>query len=216
MVRGVPKLPPRDYYLLWKEGKAPDVVIEITSKTTRREDRTKKWPLYRDFLKVGEYFQFDPREDYLKPSLQGHRWVDGEFKPIEPVAGRIPSLALGLHLERRGTELRLYDPATGCCLPTLLEATKQAKAETELLRRQTEELNRQTEELNRQTEELNRQTEELRRQTEELRRRVRRSLTSTSQGPGPVNTRAVRPGPRRAAPQAAGQPGGSFARRTRP
>ena len=42
VVRGVPKLPPRDYYLLWKEGRSPDVVIEITSKTTRREDQKKK------------------------------------------------------------------------------------------------------------------------------------------------------------------------------
>src|SRR5436305_13190373 len=27
MVRGVPKLPPRENYLVWEEGKAPDVVI---------------------------------------------------------------------------------------------------------------------------------------------------------------------------------------------
>ena len=49
---GVPKLPLRDNYLLWKEGKGPDVVLEITSKTTRREDETKKRLLYRDVLKV--------------------------------------------------------------------------------------------------------------------------------------------------------------------
>src|SRR3954452_8975828 len=36
---GVPKEPLRDYYLLWLEPKGPDVVIEITSKTTRREDQ---------------------------------------------------------------------------------------------------------------------------------------------------------------------------------
>jgi Uma2 family endonuclease len=36
VVRGVPKNTPRDYYLTWKEGKAPDLIIEITSKTTRR------------------------------------------------------------------------------------------------------------------------------------------------------------------------------------
>src|SRR4051794_14960222 len=48
VVRGVPKLPPRDYYLLWKEGKPPEVVIEITSKTTRCEDQNTKRVLYRD------------------------------------------------------------------------------------------------------------------------------------------------------------------------
>ncbi len=39
---GVPKNPPRDYYLVWKEGKAPDVVIEITSKSIMREDKKEK------------------------------------------------------------------------------------------------------------------------------------------------------------------------------
>ena len=50
VVRGVPKLPLRKYYLLWEEGQGPDLVIELTSKTTRREDREKKLVLYRDRL----------------------------------------------------------------------------------------------------------------------------------------------------------------------
>jgi hypothetical protein len=100
-------------HLLWKEGKGPDVVIEITSKTTRREDQKKKLILYRDVLKVPEYFQFDPTEDYLKPPIQGHRLFEGQYVPIELVEGRLPSAVLGLHLERDGLELRLYDPATG-------------------------------------------------------------------------------------------------------
>jgi Uma2 family endonuclease len=112
-VRGIPKLPERDYYLVWIEGKSPDVVVEITSKTTKREDRTKKLVLYRDVLKVPEYFQFDPTEDYLKPPLQGFRLRAGQYIPIDPVDGRLPSQLLGLHLERDGRELRLYDPATG-------------------------------------------------------------------------------------------------------
>ena len=121
VVKGVPKAPPRDYYLLWKEGKSPDVVVEITSKTTRREDQQKKWMLYRDVLKVPEYFQFDPTEDYLKPSLQGHRLVNGEYRPVAMVAGRMPSEVLGLHLEREGHELRLFDPETGRRLLTPAE-----------------------------------------------------------------------------------------------
>lgn len=134
VVFGVPKLPPRDYYLLWEEGKSPDVVIEITSKTTRREDQNTKRSLYRDVLKVPEYFQFDPTEDYLKPSLQGHRLVDGEYVPIAPVAGRLPSRALGLHLERDGTQLRLFDPVAGRRLPTPQEhaaAAERAALEAE-------------------------------------------------------------------------------------
>ena len=101
----------RKNYLVWAEGKAPDLVIEVTSKTTRHEDQVRKRALYRDVLQVPEYFMFDPREDYLHPPLQGFRLVDGEYLPIEPVAGRLPSDVLGLHLERDGEELRLYDPA---------------------------------------------------------------------------------------------------------
>src|SRR5206468_9734638 len=94
LVRGVAKEPPRDYYLLWKEEKGPDVVIEITSKTTRREDQKKKLILYRDVLKVPEYFQFDPTEDYLKPPMQGHRLLGGQYVPIEPAGGRLASAVL--------------------------------------------------------------------------------------------------------------------------
>jgi Uma2 family endonuclease len=103
VVRGVPKEPPRDNYLVWEEGKAPDVVFEITSKSTDREDRKKKRELYRDVLKVPEYFLFDPFEEYLKPSMQGYRLAAGEYAPIEPVGDRLPSDVLGLHLERDQT-----------------------------------------------------------------------------------------------------------------
>jgi Uma2 family endonuclease len=156
VVRGIPKHPPRLHYLLRKEGKSTDLVIEITSKTTRREDQNKKPTLYRDVLKVPEYFQFDPREEYLKPSLRGHRLVEGQYVPIEPVDGRLPSQVLGLHLERDGTHLRFFDPATGRRQLTRQERlsaeeaarrqaearAEQAEAENERLRRELETLRR--------------------------------------------------------------------------
>jgi Uma2 family endonuclease len=126
VVRGVPKLPPRNYYLLWREGKAPDVVIEVTSRKTRSEDR-KKWMLYQDVLRIPEYFLFDPREEYLKPSLQGCRLRRRRYIPIEPIFGRLPSMGLGLHLERKDTELRLHDPANCRRLLTLAEQVKAAE-----------------------------------------------------------------------------------------
>jgi Uma2 family endonuclease len=118
VVRGVPKKPMRDHYLIWRERRPPDFVIEVTSKTTRKEDQTKKPSLYRDIIKVGEYFLFDPTEDYLKPPFQGYRLVGGLYVPIEPVEGRLPSAVLGLHLERSGEDLRLFDPKTRKWLPT--------------------------------------------------------------------------------------------------
>ena len=154
---GVPKSPPRDYYLVWKEPKGPDVVIEITSRTTRREDQKKKLALYRDVLKVPEYFQSDPTEDYLKPPLQGFRLVDGEYRPIEFVNGRLPSLLLGLDLVRDGTRLRFIDQATG---HWLLTPTERVDEEARRANEATERVN-----------EIALENDRLRREVEALRRR---------------------------------------------
>jgi Uma2 family endonuclease len=169
VVRGIPKRI-RRYYLLWEEGKGPDAIIEFTSKSTRKEDTTKKFELYRDVLKVQEYFLFDPFEEYLRPSHQGFSLRDGQYMRIDPVAGRLPSEVLGLHLERNGSQLRLFDPAAGQWLPTPQERLIQ----TENSCRQAEnsrtkaELARQAAELARQQAELAKQQAELARQQAEL------------------------------------------------
>ena len=147
-VRGVPNHR-REHYLIWLEGKAPEVAIEYTSKTTRKEDQKTKFVLYRDTLRVKEYFLFDPFGDWLKPPFQGYRLRGDRYVHIRPVDGRLPSQVLGLHLEAHGEWLRFYDPSTGQWLPTpnearqRAEAAKQrAEAETERLRRELEELRR--------------------------------------------------------------------------
>jgi len=126
----------RLYYLTWEEGKNPNCVIEITSKSTRREDTDKKFVLYRDRLKVKEYFLFDPFGDYLKPQLQGYRLQKGDYVPISLVDGRMPSKVLGLHLEVSGVELRLYDPAAQRWIPTPDERAQRAEREVAELREQ--------------------------------------------------------------------------------
>jgi Uma2 family endonuclease len=124
-VRGIDKTIPRPIYKTWLEGgKGPDVVIEVTSKSTRRVDQGKKFRIYQDDLKVREYFLFDPLAEYLKPPLQGHRLFGGEYRPIEPVAGRLPSEVLGLHLEAEGDRVRLFEPVMGRRLLNRLERLK--------------------------------------------------------------------------------------------
>jgi Uma2 family endonuclease len=123
----VPKKPKRDYYLVWKEGKGPDFIVEITSKSTQRVDMVKKFAFYRDVLRVSEYSLFDPKAEYLDPPLQGFRLIGGEYVPIEPINGRLPSEVVGLHLAREGQNLRLYDPITGTRLMTRLEARDAAE-----------------------------------------------------------------------------------------
>jgi len=141
-VFGVPKHN-RDYYLVWEEGKGPDVVFELTSKSTRGEDQQEKLELYRDILKVREYFLFDPHGDYLQPRLQGFRLRAGRYSRIRPVEIRLPSLVLRLHLEQNGNVLRLYNPATGLWLPTPKERQEQTDSDNARLRRELEELRRQ-------------------------------------------------------------------------
>ena len=119
-VRGVRKRD-RDNYLIWEEGVPPQMVIELTSKSTQGEDVDDKFDLYQNILKVQEYFLFDPRAEYLEPPFQGHRLIKGHYEPIKPIADRLPSEVTGLHLERRGSELRLFDPKTGLILPTRKE-----------------------------------------------------------------------------------------------
>jgi Uma2 family endonuclease len=141
VVRGIAKHN-RPNYLIWEEGKAPEVAIELTSSSTKKEDLVKKFALYRDVLKVREYFLFDPHQDYLQPQLQGYRLVKGEYVPIKPVADRLPSKILGLHLEANGAVARLYDPAEKSWLPTPTEARLQVEQENERLRQELQALRR--------------------------------------------------------------------------
>jgi Uma2 family endonuclease len=140
-VRGVPNRM-RDNYLVWRERKAPQVVIELTSRSTRREDTDTKFALYRDVLRVREYFLFDPRAEFLDPPLQGYRLRAGQYVPIRPLRGRLPSRWLGLHLEGAGNQLHLWNPAIGQRLLTPEEAREQSEAEVARLRRENEELRR--------------------------------------------------------------------------
>ena len=116
----------RDTYMLWEEPKGPDFVLEVTSPSTRRDDQVRKRELYGR-LGVGEYFLYDPREEYLVPPLQGMRLGGGGYGPLD--AERLAdggegvwSEVLGLYLCHRGWgTLRLYDPEAGRDLRTLRE-----------------------------------------------------------------------------------------------
>jgi len=127
LVKGIPPRY-RGAYFVWIEGKGPNIVFEISSRSTRKSDLHKKFRLYQDVLQVPEYFLFDPMEEYLRPSLQGFRLQEGMYVPIDSVEGRLPSEELGLHMERDGAFLRLYDPVTGQRLLTSREERDVAQA----------------------------------------------------------------------------------------
>src|SRR5262245_15488407 len=124
----------RSSYMLWREPKAPDFVLEITSHSTRVQDQGTKCERYA-LLGVQEYFQYDPTRDYLEPPLQGLRLVGNVYQPI-PVAPSsegtlvLRSDVLGLELRLEETTLCLYDPTTGQRLLSYQEA-EQARREAE-------------------------------------------------------------------------------------
>ncbi len=174
-VRGIDKTILRPSYKTWLEGgKGPDFVLEATSRSTRREDRGKKLRIYRDELKVREYFLFDPLGEYLKPSLEGHRLFEGEYRPIEPVNGRLPSEVLGLHLEADGRLVGLFNPATNQRILNRLEALEE---EREALRRRDAELQQERE--------AHQLADAALRESEAEIERLRRELEALRGGPGP-------------------------------
>ncbi len=109
VVKGIPG-DRRRIYKLWEEGQPPDVVFELTSRSTRNEDLRTKHELY-ERLGVTEYFLFDPLGEYLRPPLQGHRLALDHYVPLRPAAdGSLWSAVLELELHPRGESLRLFDP----------------------------------------------------------------------------------------------------------
>jgi Uma2 family endonuclease len=130
----------RKSWVVWEEGgRAPNVVIELLSRSTEAADRGEKMRLYASVLRVPHYFLYEPEQR----RLEGFGFAPGrlEYVPLEPDArGDLSCAALGLSLGNRpgavggldGPFLRWID-AEGNALPTgaeLAEAQAQ-RAETE-------------------------------------------------------------------------------------
>lgn len=132
VVKGAPKRI-RRIYQVWKEHKGPDVVFELTSRSTRKKDLGPKKEIY-EMLGVEEYFVFDPLGEYLEPRLVGFRLA--EWKKYRRIEGEEPlvSRVLGLELRAEGDMLRLVDPVTGKKLLTPLEAQEAYRAEAQARR----------------------------------------------------------------------------------
>jgi Uma2 family endonuclease len=69
----------RDNYKTWEEGQVPAVVFEVTSPGTRIQDDIDKKNLYES-IGVTEYWQFDPRGEWIPEKLRGYR-LQGTIEP---------------------------------------------------------------------------------------------------------------------------------------
>lgn len=100
----------RKSWVVWEEGKGPDVVIELLSDSTADRDKNEKKLIYQDRLRVPEYFWFDP----LNCEWAGFALHDGVYQPLLPDAqGRLLSHQYGLALVKWDGE---YSRETGCWL----------------------------------------------------------------------------------------------------
>ena len=143
VVLGVPRRE-RKSWVVWQEGKGPDVVIELLSESTAEADRSEKKRVYQDQLRVPEYFWFDP----FSGELAGFALREGVYEPIgADASGRLVSQVLGLALARwqgayRGVEAAWLRWTTleGQVLPTPQEAAEQERHRAEHERQRAERL----------------------------------------------------------------------------
>jgi Uma2 family endonuclease len=122
VVRGAAKHE-RRVYKFWEEP-VPQVVLEISSRKTRKDDLGEKKDLYA-WLGVREYFVFNP-EARLRAPLRVFR-LRGTNLVEEMVTGqRVASEELGLELVSVEQTLRLFDPRTKEFLRTPAEEAARA------------------------------------------------------------------------------------------
>ena len=104
-------------YIISSQGKPPDFVMEIASRSTGRQDVEKKRTAYAN-LGIPEYWRFDETGNFHGTMLAGDRLVDGRYEPVsietlEEGVLQGYSDVLNLFVQWEHGELRWHDPETG-------------------------------------------------------------------------------------------------------
>lgn len=141
---GVPNVE-RSSYLLWREKVFPQVLIEIASEKTWRNDVDEKLRMYEEFG-AEEYYVLNPEFAYLPAPLMAFRRQNENLVEVEVIDGRIFSPRLNLEIVRTDNTFRLFNLQTNEFLLTLEESEekrKQAENENEILKAEIERLRMQ-------------------------------------------------------------------------
>jgi Uma2 family endonuclease len=85
----------RDNFKTWEEGAVPSVVFEMTSPGTKKEDDGVKKELYAQ-IGVTEYWQFDPKGEWIGEKLRGYRLESGQYQAIADGISRVLDLRLAV------------------------------------------------------------------------------------------------------------------------
>ena len=109
----------RRSYKTWEEGGVvPQVVFEITSRSSKTSDLATKKGIY-EMLGVEEYYAYDPLKEYIPEGLRAFRLRRGSYREITPPRSgpfRVYSPRLDLDMEgpplKEPGLLRLFEPGS--------------------------------------------------------------------------------------------------------
>ncbi len=126
----------RDVWKVWEEGdRYPDLILELLSPSTARDDYGKKKDLYQDVFETSEYFLYAPDAQ----TFDGYRLLDNAYQTIPRSAeGRRWSRELEVELgiwygkyeDQEAHWLRLFYP-DGSLVPTKDECTDKERRRRE-------------------------------------------------------------------------------------
>jgi Uma2 family endonuclease len=145
-VNGVDGARKREIWIAWEEdGRLPDMIVELLSPSTAKNDRTVKKDLYARVFGTAEYYLYDPQSRKLEGLRLSRR---GVYRPLLPDAqGRLWSEQLGVSLGpwhgvwegEKAEWVRLFRP-DGSLVPTGTEGERaeHQRAEAEHQRAEAE------------------------------------------------------------------------------
>ncbi len=135
----------RDNYKTWEEGEVPAVIFEMTSPGTKKQDEGFKKTLYEQ-LGVQEYWQFDPKGEWIAEKLRGYRLRGELYEPISDDQ----CLPLQLRLSIEGNLIGFYrlDNGEKLLIPDeLMSALQAAEEQAEAEHQRAEEERQRAEDL---------------------------------------------------------------------
>ena len=155
------RLTDRQFWYVWKEKRTPNVVIELISPTTRKQDYGPKKDIYEQILQVSDYYCYDPDGQ----QLHGWRLHGREYAALIPnergwLWCEEMQLWLGAHFGTTDDWAeyfpRFFDPAGNL----VLTGEEAANAELDLQRNYAEEQKQNADEQRRNAEEQERNADE--------------------------------------------------------
>jgi Uma2 family endonuclease len=163
----------RDNYKVWEEGQIPAVVFEMTSEGTRHQDEGFKKTLYEQ-LGVREYWQFDPKGEWIPEQLRGFRLrgetyeliADGRSEPLQ-LRLQVEGQLIGFYREDTGEKLLIPDEMAQA-LRSEIEARQQAEQRAEQERQRAEQERQRAEQAEQQLEQAEQQLEQERQRADRL------------------------------------------------